>query len=71
MLALDMAREDYDVEKAVEALLKYQDDDGGFGGKDKDGNIYSSVDDTAICLMALGNHRNKGIEGLESAITKG
>lgn len=60
MLALDMAKADYDVEKAVEALLSYQDGKGSFG---------DSVDDTAMSIIALGNH--KDIEGVEAAITKG
>jgi len=60
MLALDMAKADYDVQKAVEALLSYQDGKGSFG---------DSVDDTAMSIIALGNH--KDIEGVEAAITKG
>lgn len=59
MLALDMAKADYDVEKAVNALLSYWDEETGFGG----------VDETAMCIMALGNH--KDITGVEAAITKG
>lgn len=59
MLALDMAKADYDVEKAVNALLSYWDEKTGFGG----------VDETAMCIMALGNH--KDITGVEAAITKG
>jgi len=59
MLALDMAKADYEVEKAVNALLSYWDEKTGFGG----------VDDTAMCIMALGNH--KDITGVEAAITKG
>jgi len=64
ILALDMAREDYDVEKAVEALLGYQGEDGGF-----DGGWGASVDDTAMCIMALENH--KDVNGVKEAITKG
>lgn len=64
MLAMDMAKADYNVEKAIEALLSYQGDDGGFGG-----GWGASVDDTTMSIMALGNHKN--IEGVEAAITKG
>ena len=63
MLALDMAKADYDVEKAVEALLSYQGEDGGF-----DGGWGANVDDTAMSIMALGNH--KDINGVEAAIDK-
>ena len=47
------------MEKAVNALLSYWDEETGFGG----------VDETAMCIMALGNH--KDITGVEAAITKG
>jgi len=60
ILALDMVKADYNVEKAVMALLNYQGVDGSFG---------YTVDDTAMCIMALGNHRN--LDGAEEAIKKG
>lgn len=59
ILALDMAKAEYNVDKAVEALLSYQGEDGGFGG----------ADETAMCIMALGNHR--GINGVNTAIANG
>lgn len=64
ILALDMSNADYDVEKAVEALLSYQGPDGGF-----DGGWGASVDDTAMCIMALGKHQD--INGVKDAISKG
>ena len=55
-----MAKADYNIQKAVEALLSYQNkDDGGFGG----------VDETAMSIMALSNHMD--IQGVGDAITKG
>lgn len=60
MIALDMAEESYNKEKAVEGLLAYQDsNDGGFGG----------VDETAMSIMALGFHRD--ISGVEMDIERG
>ncbi|MGB4288262.1 MAG: Ig-like domain-containing protein [Tepidanaerobacteraceae bacterium] len=63
ILALDMAKAEYDVEKAVDALLSYQIDNGGF-----DGGWGDSVDDTAMCIMALAKH--KDIKGAKDAIAK-
>ncbi|TCO71481.1 prenyltransferase/squalene oxidase repeat-containing protein [Marinisporobacter balticus] len=57
ILALDLVDENYDKEKAVKALLSYQNKDGDFSG---------SVDMTAMTLFALANHRD--VEGVESAI---
>ncbi len=59
ILALDMAGGDYNTQKAVEALLGYQVEDGGFGG----------VDETAMSIMALGNHTD--IQGVDGAIAEG
>jgi len=64
ILALDMVKAEYDVKKAVDALLSYQGDDGGF-----DGGWGATVDDTAMCIMALAKH--KDIKGVQDAITKG
>lgn len=47
IIALDMAEAQYDVEGAVNALMNFG-NDGNFG----------SVDDTAISIMALANHKD-------------
>jgi len=57
VLALDLVEEGYDVNKAMEALISYQDPDGSFGW---------GVDDTAMTLFAFANHRS--VEGVEQAI---
>lgn len=59
ILALDMANGKYNIDKAIDALISYQIEDGGFGG----------VDETGMCLLALANHRNKS--GVEEAINDG
>jgi prenyltransferase beta subunit len=59
ILALDMSKANYNTQKAVEALLSYQNEDGGFGG----------VDETAMSITALGNHTD--IQGVDDAITGG
>ncbi|SHH23032.1 prenyltransferase/squalene oxidase repeat-containing protein [Tepidibacter thalassicus] len=61
IIALDMANADYDVEKSVKALLNQQKSNGSFG-------TINSIDNTAMCIMALGNHKN--ISGVEESIDK-
>jgi len=56
IIALDMANAEYDVQKAVEALMNEATEEGHFG----------DVDTTAICIMALANH--KDIEGVANLI---
>ena len=48
ILALDMANADYNKDKAMEAILGYQDTNGSFGG----------VDETGMVLGALGKYRD-------------
>lgn len=61
IIALDMAKGEYDVEKAVSALIGYQNDDGSFGG-------YGMVDDAAMSIMALGSHRD--LNGVNNSINR-
>lgn len=61
IMALDLAKADYDVKKAVKALLEMQDKDGAFTrGKE--------VDTTAMAVTALAKH--KDIDEVEDAIYK-
>ena len=60
MLALDMAVADYDRDKAVDALLSYQDNStGSFGG----------ADETGMVLTALAKYKDK--TKVQTAIEKG
>ncbi len=59
ILALDMADADYNGDKAIAALLKYQGEDGGFGG----------VDETGMVLTALSKYKDK--PQVQTAISKG
>ncbi len=61
IIALDMAKGEYDVEKAVSALIGYQNNDGSFGS-------YGMVDDAAMSIMALGSHRD--LNGVNDSIDK-
>jgi len=56
IIALDMAGAEYDVQKAVEALMSKATEEGHFG----------DVDTTAMCIMALANH--KDIQGVTDLI---
>ncbi|MCG8482512.1 MAG: hypothetical protein MJA31_04315 [Clostridia bacterium] len=59
VIALDMAEADYNKENALNALLEFQDETTG---------SFGAVDDTAMCLLALGQHRN--LNGVNQAIEK-
>lgn len=60
MLALDMAKTEYNRDKAIEALLSYQDlTSGSFGG----------ADETGMVLTALAKYKNRA--NVQSAIDKG
>ncbi|WP_053955281.1 prenyltransferase/squalene oxidase repeat-containing protein [Inediibacterium massiliense] len=59
MIALDMADAQYQVQKAVTALMSFQKSDGSFG----------DIDTTAMSIMALGKHKN--IEGVKNCIDQG
>jgi uncharacterized protein YjdB len=59
IIALDMADADYEVEKAVKALMSYQKANGSFG----------DLDYTAMSIMALGKHQE--IAGVNDCINKG
>ena len=61
IIALDMAKGEYDVEKAVSALIGYQNNDGSFGS-------YGMVDDAAMSIMALGSHRD--LNGVNNSINR-
>ncbi|WP_053955280.1 S-layer homology domain-containing protein [Inediibacterium massiliense] len=61
ILALDLAKAKYEVEKTVKSLLKYQNTDGTFGE-------YKDIDTLAMSMMGLSNHRD--IEGVNEAIQK-
>ncbi|QZY55704.1 S-layer homology domain-containing protein [Crassaminicella profunda] len=58
IIGLDMAKEKDEVESAVKKLMTLQNTDGSFG----------DIDRTAMCMMALGNH--KDIEGVINSIDK-
>lgn len=60
VLALDMAEANYNIENAINALLGFQNETTG---------SFGSVDDTAMCLLALGSHRD--LDGVDQAIEKG
>lgn len=59
MLALDMADANYNRDKAIEALLGYQESNGSFGG----------VDETGMVLTALAKYKDKS--KVQDAINKG
>lgn len=60
MLALDMANAEYNRDKAIEALLSYQDStSGSFGG----------ADETGMVLTALAKYKNR--TNVQSSIDKG
>ena len=58
IVALDMTNATYDKEKAIKSLISKQTIQGDFG----------SIDHTAMCMMALENHKN--IEGAQESIEK-
>ncbi len=59
MLALDMAGAEYNRDKAVDALIGYQDSTGSFGG----------VDETGMVLTALAKYKDQ--TKVQTAINKG
>lgn len=59
VLALDMAGANYNRDKAIEALLVYQESNGSFGG----------VDETGMVLTALAKYKDKS--EVQTAINKG
>lgn len=60
ILALDMVDANYNVDKAISALLSHRKTDGSeFGG----------IDETAMSIMALANHRD--ISGVNAVIEQG
>ncbi|WP_165000372.1 S-layer homology domain-containing protein [Anaerophilus nitritogenes] len=61
ILALDLSNADYDTQKSVKSLIKYQNTDGTFGE-------YRDIDTLAMSIMGLSNH--KDIEGVNEAIQK-
>lgn len=70
MLALDAVHADYDVNKAVQALLTAQAVNGGWQSEDYyTHNMVDDNDNTAFILIALALHKN--IAGVNDAITKG
>jgi hypothetical protein len=70
MLALDMAKADYDVTKAINALLTTQAANGAWQISDWfTGNLVDDIDTTAMALLVFANH--KDIAGVNEAITKG
>lgn len=70
MLALDMAKANYDVTKAVNALLTVQTANGAWQVSDwSTGDLVDDIDTTAMALLTFANH--KDIAGVNEAITKG
>lgn len=59
VLALDMVGADYNKDKARDALLGYQNEDGSFNG----------VDETGMVLVALGKYKDES--RVQTAISKG
>lgn len=59
VLALDMVDAEYNREKAIEALLSYQGEDGSFGG----------IDETGMVLTAIAKYKDKS--KVQEAISKG
>ncbi|QZY55698.1 S-layer homology domain-containing protein [Crassaminicella profunda] len=58
IVALDMAKAEYNEEAALKALINLQDGSGSFG----------SIDHTAMCMMALEKHKN--IDGVTESINR-
>lgn len=58
IIALDMVQTDYNRDKAIDSLLRYQDEKGSFGG----------VDETGMVLAALGKYKED--TKIQAAINK-